>query len=101
MELGHSLHERIGVIADNAWANRLHRQVDGHMSRYRWLTNSTQERGTKRSTSIVPSLLPSQPARPAGLEQLPAVMSSLRETRPFASCPLENSDRATASEGTW
>ena len=44
MELGHSLHKRIGVIADNTWANRLHRQVDGHMSRYRRLTNSTQER---------------------------------------------------------
>ena len=24
MELGHSLHERIGVIADNTWASRLH-----------------------------------------------------------------------------
>ena len=44
MELGHSLHARIGVIADNTWANRLHQQVDGHMSRYRTLTNSTQER---------------------------------------------------------
>ena len=47
MELGHSLHARIGVIADNTWANRLHQQVDGHMSRYRTLTNSTQERREK------------------------------------------------------
>ena len=44
MELGHSLHELIGAIADNTWASRLHEQVDGHMSRYRTLTNSTQER---------------------------------------------------------
>ena len=47
MELGHSLHARIGVIADNTWANRLHQQVDGHMSRYRTLSNSTQERREK------------------------------------------------------
>jgi DNA-binding GntR family transcriptional regulator len=47
MELGHSLHARIGGIADNTWANRLHQQVDGHMSRYRTLTNSTQERREK------------------------------------------------------
>jgi len=44
MELGHAFHEHIGVIADNTWANRLHEPVDGHMSRYRKLTNSTQER---------------------------------------------------------
>ena len=44
MELGHRLHALIGDIADNAWANRLHEQVDGHMSRYRTLTNSTQQR---------------------------------------------------------
>lgn len=44
MNLGHSFHELIGVIADNTWANRLHLPVDGHMSRYRKLTNSTRER---------------------------------------------------------
>lgn len=44
METGHSLHGLISDIADNAWANRLHQQVDGHMSRYRTLSNSTQER---------------------------------------------------------
>jgi DNA-binding GntR family transcriptional regulator len=44
MELGHRLHALIGAIADNTWANRLHEQVDGHMSRYRTLTNSTQQR---------------------------------------------------------
>ena len=47
MELGHSLHARIGDIADNTWASRLHQQVDGHMSRYRTLTNITQERREK------------------------------------------------------
>jgi DNA-binding GntR family transcriptional regulator len=44
MEVGHRLHEMIGDIADNTWAMRLHEQVDGHMTRYRKLTNSTQER---------------------------------------------------------
>ena len=44
MTLGHSLHERIGIVADNTWASRLHAQVDGHMSRYRKLTNFTQDR---------------------------------------------------------
>ncbi len=44
MTLGHSLHERIGLVADNAWASRLHVQVDGHMSRYRKLTNFGQDR---------------------------------------------------------
>ena len=44
MTLGHSLHERIGIVADNAWASRLHVQVDGHMSRYRKLTNFGQDR---------------------------------------------------------
>ena len=44
MSIGHSLHARIGVIADNTWATRLHAQVDGHLSRYRKLTNDTQGR---------------------------------------------------------
>ena len=44
MTLGHSLHERIGIVADNTWASRLHAQVDGHMSRYRKLTNFSQDR---------------------------------------------------------
>ena len=44
MAIGHSLHARIGVIADNVWAARLHAQVDGHLSRYRKLTNDTQAR---------------------------------------------------------
>lgn len=44
MAIGHSLHARIGVIADNVWAARLHAQVDGHLSRYRKLTNDTQGR---------------------------------------------------------
>src|SRR5680860_299472 len=44
MEVGHSLHQMISDIADNTWAMRLHQQVDGHMARYRKLTNSTQER---------------------------------------------------------
>jgi DNA-binding GntR family transcriptional regulator len=44
MAIGHSLHARIGVIADNTWATRLHAQVDGHLSRYRKLTNDSQRR---------------------------------------------------------
>ena len=44
MTLGHSLHELIGNIAGNTWASRLHEQVDGHLTRYRKLTNSTQDR---------------------------------------------------------
>lgn len=44
MDLGHSFHALIGTIADNAWASRLHGQIDGHMSRYRTYTNRTQAR---------------------------------------------------------
>ena len=44
MTLGHQLHDLIGSVADNTWAGRLHEQVDGHMTRYRKLTNSTQDR---------------------------------------------------------
>ena len=47
MTLGHSLHELIGNIAGNTWASRLHEQVDGHLARYRKLTNSTQDRRNK------------------------------------------------------
>jgi DNA-binding GntR family transcriptional regulator len=44
LTLGHSFHERIGIVAANTWARRLHAQVDGHMSRYRKLTNFSQDR---------------------------------------------------------
>jgi DNA-binding GntR family transcriptional regulator len=44
MNTGHSLHDLIGDIADHTWASRFHEQVDGHMTRYRKLSNSTQER---------------------------------------------------------
>jgi DNA-binding GntR family transcriptional regulator len=44
MRVGHSLHQRIGAIADNTWVTRMHDQVDGHMSRYQRLTNYTQDR---------------------------------------------------------
>ena len=44
MTLGHSFHEQIGIVGDNTWARRLHTQVDGHMSRYRKLTNFSQDR---------------------------------------------------------
>ena len=44
MSVGHSLHQRIGEIADNTWVARMHAQVDGHMSRYQKLTNYTQDR---------------------------------------------------------
>jgi DNA-binding GntR family transcriptional regulator len=44
MHAGHNLHELIADIAGHRWANRLHEHVDGHMARYRRLTNSTQER---------------------------------------------------------
>ena len=62
--IGHSLHERIGVIADNTWVNRLHRQVDGHMSRYRKLTNYTQRRrehALREHEAIVAAIARHQP----------------------------------------
>lgn len=44
MHAGHDFHLRIAEVAGHEWASRLHRQVDGHMSRYRAFTNRTQER---------------------------------------------------------
>jgi DNA-binding GntR family transcriptional regulator len=44
MRVGHSLHQRIGAVADNTWAARMHAQVEAHMSRNQKLTNYTQER---------------------------------------------------------
>lgn len=62
--IGHSLHERIGVVADNSWVTRLHRQVDGHMSRYRKLTNYTQrrrEQALREHQAIVAAIAQHQP----------------------------------------
>ncbi|MFD7075489.1 GntR family transcriptional regulator [Nocardioides sp. NPDC057577] len=44
MNLGKALHAKVGAIADNAWALRLHDQVANQMARYRLFTNHTQER---------------------------------------------------------
>ena len=44
MRAGHDFHLRIADVAGHEWASRLHRQVDGHMTRYRTFTNRTQER---------------------------------------------------------
>ena len=44
MRAGHDFHLRIGEVAGHEWASRLHRQVDGHMARYRAFTNRSQER---------------------------------------------------------
>jgi DNA-binding GntR family transcriptional regulator len=44
MRAGHDFHVRIADVAGHGWGSRLHRQVDGHMSRYRAFTNRTQER---------------------------------------------------------
>lgn len=44
MDLGKTLHAKIGAIADNSWALRLHEQVANQMARYRVFTNHTQER---------------------------------------------------------
>ena len=44
MNAGKSIHARIGVIADNAWAQRLHDQLADQLQRYRVYTNHTQAR---------------------------------------------------------
>ncbi|MGY0390673.1 GntR family transcriptional regulator [Nocardioides sp. WG-D5] len=44
MNLGKALHAKVGTIADNSWALRLHDQVANQMTRYRLFTNHTQER---------------------------------------------------------
>jgi DNA-binding GntR family transcriptional regulator len=44
MNAGKSLHSKIGQIADNDWASRLHEQVSNQMQRYRMYTNRTQAR---------------------------------------------------------
>lgn len=47
MNLGKALHARIGEIAGNATAVRLHGQVANQMARYRVYTNRTQQRRDK------------------------------------------------------
>jgi DNA-binding GntR family transcriptional regulator len=44
MNLGKALHAKVGSIADNSWAIRVHAQVANQMARYRVFTNQTQER---------------------------------------------------------
>lgn len=44
MHAGHDFHLRVAEVAGHAWASRLHGQVDSHMSRYRAITNRTQDR---------------------------------------------------------
>lgn len=44
MNAGKSLHARIGAIADNSWALRLHDQLADQLQRYRVYTNHTQQR---------------------------------------------------------
>src|SRR5262245_782040 len=44
MHAGHEFHLGIAEIAGHAWASRLHRQIDGHMMRYRAFTNRSQVR---------------------------------------------------------
>ena len=46
MRAGHEFHLGIAEIAGHAWASRLHRQIDGHMMRYRAFTNRSPERRT-------------------------------------------------------
>ena len=47
MNAGHDIHQRIADIADNRRVTRMHHQVDGHMTRYRKLTNFSQTRRDK------------------------------------------------------
>jgi len=68
MNAGHSLHELIGDIAGHTWASRLHEQVDGHMARYRRLSNSTQERrdqALQEHRDIVDAIAARDPERSA------------------------------------
>ena len=44
MNAGASIHAKIGEIADNSWATRLHGQVTSQMRRYKMYTNHTQAR---------------------------------------------------------
>jgi DNA-binding GntR family transcriptional regulator len=44
MHAGASFHAKIGQIADNTWAARLHEQVTNQMRRYKMYTNHTQAR---------------------------------------------------------
>lgn len=44
MNAGKSIHERIGEIAGNSWAQRLHDQLADQLQRYRVYTNHTQAR---------------------------------------------------------
>ena len=44
MNAGKSLHAKIGVIANNSWAQRLHDQLADQLQRYRVYTNHTQQR---------------------------------------------------------
>lgn len=44
MGAGQDFHAAIAEIAGNGWASRVLEQVDGHLSRYRRLTNETQQR---------------------------------------------------------
>lgn len=44
MGAGADFHVAIAEIAENAWASRMLEQIEGHLSRYRRLTNETQQR---------------------------------------------------------
>lgn len=44
MAAGEAIHDRIGEIADHAWARHLHAQVTDQMRRYRWRTNHDEDR---------------------------------------------------------
>ncbi|ROR89381.1 GntR family transcriptional regulator [Nocardioides aurantiacus] len=46
MVAGTAIHDRIGEIAGNAWAQHLHRQVSDQMRRYKLATNASEERRT-------------------------------------------------------
>lgn len=65
MNAGHELHLEIGRIAGNAWADRLHADVDAQMIRYRNRTNESparREAALREHEGIVDALAARDPA---------------------------------------
>lgn len=46
MAAGTAIHDRIGEVAGNSWAQQLHRQVTDQMRRYKLTTNADEQRRT-------------------------------------------------------
>lgn len=70
MNAGKNLHAKIGEIADNSWASRLHEQVSQQMQRYRTYSNYTltrREQALADHRTIVEALRGGDPTRASEL----------------------------------